>query len=581
MIRGVVLLIASHVTSHSIINSHTATVVSLFKSGSEPAHVDWTNHPYPITIKNQSFVCVVGDELADTRQLRLEQFRLRSAWAPLRGYIWEDDSIIEFGKKIEADLRAFFPSEKSTDKHAIWYTHPDHQDHVSLEAVPARHTREKPKNICRPGDAVPDTPGAILAQSFSNGTAKIVSTYSDKPVMKYVPFSSLRGCDSDGVIRIKDFIERQPTDALNTFRFASDIFLAPGDYHSLLSPLGGTCLLGQLHGRQFEYCYPGRFRFLQTRTRVAQNWPEAVNVNVGGIEWNQVGKKLIGEIDTAVDARQVAAFLTDRWEVEVTSERLSYIGIGGSFNPVNPERVFAGVLVFDQNHPSGCTDAAFGSDVIPASGPWIAIVDRGDCMFQEKGLIAQKKGAGGVVVVNQKKREMISAMASVSGKPALDIPMALVDVNAGVKKHVGTFVTMRPFLSEDDKFEPPKPISFSVSFHCNPKWDSEPTFATPCKEGDSVLIHREGEQAAMHATVVAVPNYGLIEVGKGEVLAGHQVSKGSHTPCTAQLGTFIEEVTVDHTRVNVNIHSALLCRDRNFREPQLLNKNVVCAMNKK
>jgi hypothetical protein len=283
----------------------------------------------------------------------------------------------------------------------------------------------------------------------------------------------------------------------------------------------------------------------------------------------------------------------------VGNPSLAIAGIGGSFNPLtypSKEDLIRGIAVYDSQHPYGCEETAFPKSILPPSGkPWIAVIDRGSCMFHDKGLIIQKKGAAAIIVVNGAKNGMIGALAGLPDKPALDIPVILVDRDGSVLKsnYIGREILIKstPFgghsrPSLDDK------IGFKTEWFCDPNWDSDAseltnggkaTFASQCTVGEKVLLHREGEMVEVHATIREKFGSGFFQIqtetGVNEIAAGWQLFKDSSTPCTAELGTFITDVIRSDTcQFTVRLHSSLLCSDKRFRKPKQVSSDIGCEL---
>ena len=195
-------------------------------------------------------------------------------------------------------------------------------------------------------------------------------------------------------------------------------------------------------------------------------------------------------------------------------------------------------------------------------------------MFQDKGLIAQKRGAVAVIVVNTKGRPMIAALAGLVGKPVLDIPVVLVDDDDGrVKSSAGRAEVVAESV-RDEK------LKFHVSMFCDSRWDDS-QFGKPCYVGDQVVVRREGEAVDLPGTITERVNFGWFKVHVPGILVeeypGWSVYRDSGSPCTAQAGSFIAGVTRPGTcEIGLKIHSAILCKDRKFRGVDKIERNIYC-----
>jgi hypothetical protein len=260
--------------------------------------------------------------------------------------------------------------------------------------------------------------------------------------------------------------------------------------------------------------------------------------------------------------------------------------VGGSFNPFFHESI-SGIVVFDPQHPTGCGESAYSEKLIPKKQQWIAVAERGSCMFQEKAVFAEKRGASGLIIINAGRRPMIPAMASVQGQPPLSIPSVLVDSDAlFLKQFTGTKTTIRSAVVQGSSSpSPAEPLFVKVNVYCDQAALGAVPLGRTCQVGDTVMARREGDSHEQSGVVVEKFSHDSFKVSTpaapaGEVFAGWELFKNSETPCTGQLGILITEVEQSDTcEVSVWLHSPFLCADRRFRDPPKQNRDIVCTLN--
>ena len=605
----------------SLMVAPTTTVVSLFAQGAVPASMEAGPWSGPLRIGEKDFVCK-SNGASSSRQFKA--FKARAKFAPLAGHCAhaagvevcpnshavvgsETLSLSEFSSH-EGNVQVFENSQKT----------------VALQCAPPEPARPKPR-VCRMGDAA--DAHSVITQTFPDGTAEVRNTRTG--VVRKQSLSKLAGgCDSDGTLRLEDFFRLSPHifDPARV-NLHSPICGKEGDIASTLGgALTGSCLITDLHNRQLEFCFPNTLRFVEPRERVGHKWPTAI-VATGDFdgEYEIRGKTAVSSwVATGQACAPLQPALTEGYLVEVDGTEIRLEAVGGAFMPMSYQREIGergevskgarrrerrkrsregrnkqvspqmseepifldsqnsvrGVLVFDPNNPLGCSDKSFPAHLLPSAGPWIALTDRNGCMFQEKGLVAQKRGAVGVVVVNTVKRGMIHALAGIQDKPVLDIPVVLVDLEGEIlKEHLGEWVSI---FSEIPHLDPAYPVSFQTEFYCDPNWDSG-KFPKTCNIGDHVGVRREGEMLEVLGRIVEKFTSGLFKVaidGIGtHTYPGWQLFRDSTTPCTAQFGSIITQVdNSDLCDIRLKIHSALLCADPRFRDPPPISKDLFCEL---
>jgi len=319
--------------------------------------------------------------------------------------------------------------------------------------------------------------------------------------------------------------------------------------------------------------------------------------NEPGVETIRSRRLFIPPVSTNLNCLQYLPLLSDKYTVSVAGVgSLSITGVGGSFNPPSYDSrmgTIRGIAVYDLKNPFGCdSSSATVPSIAAASGKdWIAVVDRGSCMFQEKGLFMQKKGAKAVIVVNGAKGGMIAALASIPGKPPLDIPVILVDREGSVLKSTFSGRTLIvQSLPIDGQSLPSVSDTVRVSseWYCDPRWaeESPPShFARSCETGDEVLVYREGEEFGHPGNIVEKLGSGFFRVrltdtpSVVEEFSGWKLYKDASSPCTAQLGTFLTDIVrSDACELTVRLHSSILCGNKRIREPKRVSKDIHCTV---
>jgi hypothetical protein len=597
----------------SLTNQYVTTVVRLTPSVYHPSHASG----WQIKMGSNNAVCQL-DERDTSDEIR--HHRARSQLAALQGYSFElsvRGHDVKFSPNSEilidsvAYTRQTDPTQVESDTSStdsVVYFPTSTVALYKYVTVSCMHTDSSPSTedrSCSVGDSVPNDPSRVITRIFTNSqSVEIVSTTSSNENPFTLPASSI-GCripTIDGILTVskvtihedsvvaKKWLELQLLSPVcaSTHQQANEI--------SLLKPLNGYCVTTNYIGRQFEYChdtFSPRIRFVQPKPRVHAKWPTAVSAasqtNSPLSEWNIRNRFLYAAVQTTgtLCAINQPAF-GEHFTISVTGiPSLAIPGIGGSFNPMtypNREGLIRGVAVYDENHPYGCEENAFPKSLLPQTGaPWIAVIDRGSCMFQDKGLNLQRRGAVAVIVVNGAKNGMIGALAGLPEKPVLDIPVILVDREGSVLKsnYLGREIVVKSatWSSLSEK------ISFKTEWYCDANWDSpdSTSFASQCSIGDKVLLHREGEMVELHATIVEKFGGGFFKIrtdsGASETVSGWQLFKDSSTPCTAELGTLITDVIRSDTCLfTVRLHSSLLCADKRFRKPKHVSRDIICQV---
>ena len=208
-------------------------------------------------------------------------------------------------------------------------------------------------------------------------------------------------------------------------------------------------------------------------------------------------------------------------------------------------------------------------------------------MFQEKALLAEKRGAAALIILNVGKRSMIPAMASVPGHAFLSIPSVLVDSDASfLTKYTGSKATVSAAPMAGSAFPSDnQTLAVKVSAYCDPESLGRNAFGQACQVGDKVIVRREGEAHEHAGHIVEKLSHDTFKVStagasSSETFSAWELFKNSETPCTGQMGIVITDVEHSDTcEVSVRIHSPFLCADRRFRDPPKQNRDIVCTLN--
>lgn len=566
------------------------TVVSLFAKDSAPKSpsAQWTTE---ITMSGKLFTCSFTENVEKAHKEAVVAER-KARLSPLEGHcdslsgitvcindhiaLPDGTSFVLSQSPAHADLgfQAFI-DPKTTIVKAV----------LECETVPIKASKKGKR--CRAGDGLPEY--RVITQVFSNNTVAVKSTRSVSGPAEVVPMESV-GCDSLGLLSEKrlSFVKSVSgdTDGVLQVVVASPLC---GRADQPLETVFGGCFAGGFFHRQFEVCLGGTgvvdFRAVQLMHRLNHPWPSSVSLKgpaaAGEWEYDSHSRSLTQHVPTDTQCRSFQPFLSENYLVTVSHPRMTLKAVGGPFTPL----LFAagkdgveGVLWFDAKHPKACTDAAFKEH---PKGPWIAVAERGECMFQEKALVAQKQGAVGLVIVNNVRKGMIPAMAGIAGNPAVDIHAVLVDIDGTVVKQLNG-VEAKIHSAPLPGSTPPgadERMHVKVNVRCIDEMD-----ARPCKVGDQVVVELDGEVNRQPGHIVDKINAELFSVKLDphkppEETPGWQIFKNAESPCTAQTGTFISEIIRSDTcELTVNIHSALLCADTRFKRALLQKHDIVCEL---
>jgi len=448
------------------------------------------------------------------------------------------------------------------------------------------------QKLCRPGSVVGS---AVITSIFSNQTAELKSvTGSNRPVMS--EHAQIPGCDTLG---IHDSIDRlmhitSVSTAEGPTRIGAESPLCfPGSslpVDQLLLPLSNVCLTGELFHRQFEVCFTEprmEFRVLQLGHRLNHAWPTAApfrSTHMSDWTIDSHSRKIERRIKTDQSCRSLETAFTEEFRITVLSTNsFSLRAVSGPFSPMVVSNEIEGILVSDSSDPSGCSESAFEAQSRTSGRtPWIALVRRGGCLFQEKALFAQRKGAVGIVIVNRSKRAMIPAMASVVGKPVSDIPAVLTDRDGVVlDKFIGSNVRLSPApFPGQSRPGPDQKLEVLLRMGCH---SIEKEFSQQCVVGQEVLMQVDGDLLKHPVVIVEKLNPELYIVSDAHdprrVVPGWSLFKDGDVPCTGQLGSFVADVQrTDSCEITVDMHSALLCGDAQFRPPLMRRNDIQCTL---
>jgi hypothetical protein len=455
----------------------------------------------------------------------------------------------------------------------------------------------KAETPCRLGSLVGDD--LVVSGIFANGSALVSSIMIPRGKSQSVRLIQ-RGslCPSFGIFNstIESLIHRaevNETSSPRTLTLWSPLCFGnrASTFESLLEPLRDVCLAGDLIHRQVDICLgdsANALRIIQLIHGSSKPWPTSISFSgKGPKDWSvdESSKFLEKRVSTNQFCGSVQPSITEEYKVTIMSaNRFSLRAVSGSFAPLQfpgGRESAEGIIYNDGLNPQGCSESSYESLKIPANAHWIALVDRGGCMFQEKTLIAQRKGAQGIIIVNTVKRSMIPAMASIAGKPAADIPAVLTDTDGLVlKAFIGTKVRLEPAPYPGEASPGPNDhLDVVLRIGC---LSTEPGYAKACEVGDQVLLEQDGD--VLHHSVEIVeklnPELYVVIAGQGfrETVPGWRLFKESDVPCTSQLGSFVKSVERTGTcELTATIHSALVCADERFREPLLRKRDVNCV----
>lgn len=594
-----------------VANTNSDTVVSLFTKGVRPEVLSgqrslWTEN---LNINGKDITCSLNEDPDKTRA-KNKLFTFKAALAPLNGLCVSSHGIrlcpndrVEIarsGGKTDVFTVSQQPSREMMGDQ--FFVKPGGQ--IAAVAVcqsPTDSARDAPKRICRIGDKVPNDSSSVILETFAHEkVAMIKSTRSPRDPARRVPWSSI-GCDTDGTIGDSEYTSRllkiesvsELSSGVIKIYISSPLcgsMHLPGPPEELLNPVRNGCFVAEFLHREIEYCHgTSKFRLVQRKRRLGHDWPTAlplVSTEVSPWQFDAETKSLEAKFSTSQSCAAVQPFMSEEYIVSLP--RMSFKAVGGSFTPMTflNETGVEGVLVFDPRRHTACQADAYPDSLLPPSGhPWIALADRGGCMFQEKALVAQARGASGMIVINPKDRPMIPAMAGMPEKPLVDIHTVLIDFDGAIlKSHVGSSVAITSAgVKGQSQPGPSDTLSLKVSFTCDPQWDSG-TFARSCQTGDSVKLIRDGENEQHLVEIIERVNSDTFRIQtpgasfqSTEVVPGTLMDRDAMTPCTAQFGTFVRDVVRSDTcELSLTIHSNFLCADKRFREPLRSATDIVC-----
>jgi hypothetical protein len=544
-----------------------------------------------IQIGEKHLMCGIAPEKPNL----VYQHRLRAQLAALRGYAFNSS---ELGSEI-----IFYPNEKIfmpeqgeyviTDdgqQNDLVFKSTEENSRVPklvLTCLYRPYSRQDAVEICRVGDVI----NGLTIDTIHPGTKTMIVTDSNGDRSSR-SWASLK-CDSDGSWDVEIFSNsllrfEKLTETNGVFSLlVSSPLCENSDLISRKSVLAPVCFTHQLKSRHFEFCPEiGRIGLVQMghdRPRIVKGSfipPADFEIRDRRMNYPPV---TVSDLNCAKNL----PIMSEEYRISIRGNpSLWFHGIGGSFNPMSFEsNKILGKAIFDPQNQYGCDTSAAGPTV---DQPWIAVVDRGNCMFQEKGFNMQRKGAKAVVVINGAKGGMIAALAALPGKPPLDIPVILVDRDGAVLKTVydgKQLVIQSASIVGQSLPSVSEPVSVKSEWYCDSRWDDESAeFSTTCQAGDEILLHRDGEHVAYPATVTERLGSGFFRIrphdtGKYEEVSGWQIFKDSWSPCTAELGSMITDVIrSDMCELTVRMHSSLLCADKRLAKPKQISKDIQCRI---
>jgi hypothetical protein len=177
---------------------------------------------------------------------------------------------------------------------------------------------------------------------------------------------------------------------------------------------------------------------------------------------------------------------------------------------------------------------------------------------------------------------MIPAMASVVGKPVSDIPAVLTDRDGVVlDKFIGSKVRLSPApFPGQSRPGPDQKLEVLLRMGCQ---SIEKDFSQQCVVGQEVLMQIDGDLLKHPVVIVEKLNPELYIVSDAHdprrVVPGWSLFKDGDVPCTGQLGSFVADVQrTDSCEITVDMHSALLCGDAQFRPPLMRRNDIQCTL---
>jgi hypothetical protein len=605
----IVIFIALHV-AHATLRSmqSSGTIVSLFTKGVLPESSSKTSSwSESLKINGQPFTCsITNDRDRNKEKARLHKFK--ASMSALSGRCVASHGInlcINDRLEIFNDKRDTFAFSED----AVFPTH--NADQIFLNSagnvaafvtcINAADPIVDLSKLCRAGDPVPRASNSVILETFaSNKTALVRSTKTAvaEESISEIETMLFLGCGSDGTVD-ESFLESlvriesvTTVDDIVHVSIESPLCHRSGPMESIFFPLRNVCLSADSLHREIVFCPgTGSFKITQRRHRVGHPWPSTLNIpasHASAWEYDASSRYLNSVFTTSLKCSEALPLLSEEYELTLNKPRLKIRAVGGSFNPsVFPQETaeISGTIVYDGSDPAGCSESAFSN--VPEQTTWIALVERGKCMFHDKALLAQKKGASAVIIMNQKDRTMIPAMASIPGKPMADIPAVLTDTDGLVLKNFdGKVITLSsaPIKGQAGPSSSDM-LRITASFYCDAQWDNV-SFAKSCQVGEKVKLVREGEPDLYIAEILERLNGDTFRVHVSgtpssvtEIVPGYMLDRSNQTPCTAQIGTFIKEVErTDTCDLRLKIHSNLLCGSTLFREPVIRTNEIVCEI---
>lgn len=583
---------------HSVIGGSSLTrlsesVVTLYHEKEVVLTSKWTE---TLMMRNQSFSCsLVDDPKINKRRAHLRLFAAQMA--PLTGHCAQKDAInLCINDRVDQTLangrsRSFSVSEKNIRESGDqFFTEPTSGNLAAVVTCTNRPVVGKSKGarICRKGDEDIVGGRGVIRQTFLNGSALVGKA-------EVVPLASL-GCDSDGSIdemqvktdsiTIESFTVENAGEEIIHINISSPFCKSSSEQITALPEMKSACFSAEFNRRHFEYCHEHSVGFgLVNRKQISvvrANFVQPVLTN-----WTFNSKSLDASFATDRACAPLLPALSDDFLIELDRNKVQIKGVGGSFNPIFHESI-SGTLLFDSKNPTACSHDAFPESIIPKQqARWIALVERGGCMFQEKALLAEKRGAAALIILNVGKRSMIPAMASVPGHAFLSIPSVLVDSDASfLTKYTGSKATVSAAPMAGSTFPSDnQTLAVKVSAYCDPESLGRNAFGQACQVGDKVIVRREGEAHEHAGHIVEKLSHDTFIVStagasSSETFSAWELFKNSETPCTGQMGIVITDVEHSDTcEVSVRIHSPFLCADRRFRDPPKQNRDIVCTLN--
>ena len=505
-------------------------------------------------IGNRSFTCALSDR--SSLDVPVDQDLAKICLEPLRGSCIGDDShTLCFGNKLVMDEVTFKHTNDTLSSGVIRSHYSSSEGETATVDCMCSNVvlQDGLQSVCSVGTVTPM--GRIISY---DKVADKYEVFTHESVSWYIPGDQL-GCSSFGSFdasRVTSNFERVRDSQL---RFESQLCCTEDiSFTQRLGLLNGTCLYTSWNEQIVEYCNPNRLRIVRNRLSLTGvTAGQAVTLAEGLIGLPKISGRSIKQNLNGSSCGSVSSTF-------ILESGKSRVGLAsGSFNPLFDS--VRAILVHDKDNPFGCIDEGKRNK---HSQPFIALVMRGNCMFQDKTINAQRAGAVGVVIVNQIDSQSIKLMASINSAQYPDIPAGLAEFRdlSTLMGLLGKTVVITPENANVS-------LSVGVNLYCDARWEERPW---SCSEGDEVR-YRENLDVERLAMYHSDGNNGFVNIRLFDPLRGHYsdeyvsvpsglVRKDSEWSCNGQGAAAISSFELTSScSSSLQIHSSSLCADRQFR----------------